>query len=443
MMMSSELPVYAVVDKSRKNRDEPATVENETNIDVPDKDAPQFPARNTMLKKKPLTVSPYKPADEKSDTLLKEKQETGVANTLVKPKNTLSSGLSKYIATSSLAVIIAVIIIVTFILSIVAVTVRSDVAALRSDVAAVRSDLAALQEQLSIVQQNLSESIRHNLDEELRQNISRLNFEILELRAAVNCPPFISSCIGLAPSCPSDYYWVRASNGSAVRVYCDMTLSCGNITGGWMRVAELNMTDTSQQCPSSLVERNETGLRQCQAAGVGCVSVNYSIANIGYSSVCGRITAYQVGSTNAFRKYIENQDTSIESAYVDGVSLTHGSPREHIWTFAAALDRNDDLTSGRSSHCPCRFDANPFDPPPFVGDDYACDAGNEDFMKNDTGFQTDPLWDGTDCLCCFSDNPPWFYKQLSQPTTDDIEMRVCRDESDENIAIAEIEIYVQ
>ena len=69
MMMSSELPVYAVVDKSRKNRDKLATVENETNIDVPDKDAPQFPARNTLLKKKPLTVSPYKPADEKSDTL--------------------------------------------------------------------------------------------------------------------------------------------------------------------------------------------------------------------------------------------------------------------------------------------------------------------------------------------------------------------------------------
>ena len=47
------------------------------------------------------------------------------------------------------------------------------------------------------------------------------------------------------------------SNGSAVHVYCsDMTLSCGGVTGGWMRVAELNMTDTSQQCPSGLVESN-------------------------------------------------------------------------------------------------------------------------------------------------------------------------------------------
>ena len=38
------------------------------------------------------------------------------------------------------------------------------------------------------------------------------------------------------PSSPSGHYWVGSSNGSSVRVYCDMTRSCGNITGGWMRV---------------------------------------------------------------------------------------------------------------------------------------------------------------------------------------------------------------
>ena len=35
--------------------------------------------------------------------------------------------------------------------------------------------------------------------------------------------------------------------GSAIRVYCDMTRTCGNITGGWMRVAELDMTRTFSQ----------------------------------------------------------------------------------------------------------------------------------------------------------------------------------------------------
>ena len=61
----------------------------------------------------------------------------------------------------------------------------------------------------------------------------------------------------------------------------------------------------------------------------------------------------------------------------------------------------------------------------------------------------DPLWDGAGCgqdsTCCSFHNPPWFHKQLPQPTTDDIEMRVCRDEEqeDEDIPIAYVEIYVQ
>ena len=79
-----------------------------------------------------------------------------------------------------------------------------------------------------------------------------------------------------------------------------------------------------------------------------------------------------------------------------------------------------------------------------MGEDYFCDAGNEEFMAGVTGLHTNPLWNGTDCLCC--DNPPWFYKQLPQPTTDDIEMRVCRNEdsgTNENIGMQEIEIYIQ
>ena len=107
--------------------------------------------------------------------------------------------------------------------------------------------------------------------------------------------------------------------------------------------------------------------------------------------------------------------------------------------FAAGLDRNGNVIGLRSSYCPCRLDVDYHDPPPFVGEDYFCDAGNVEFMTGETGLETDPLWDGTDCLCCA--NPPWFYRQLPQPTTDDIEMRVCRDEgNEENIGIQEIEI---
>ena len=281
------------------------------------------------------------------------------------------------------------------------------------------------------VQELIAEHNRNTTEEltELRQNFSQFQYDLQQLY----CPSNISSCSRLPSSCPSGYYW--ASFG---RVYCNMTLSCGGVTGGWMRVAELNMTDTRQQCPGGLVENNEAGIRHCRIQGNSCVA-QYFLGRQFYSSVCGRITAYQVGSTNAFRRYYQNSANTVHSHYVDGISLTHGNyfyqNLGHIWTFAAALDKQHD---NMDSKCPCLFDRGL---PPFVGEDYFCDAGNEEFMTGESGLQTDPLWDGTDCLCC--DNPPWFYKQLPQPTTDAIRMMVCNDGNDENIAITEIEIYVR
>ena len=341
-------------------------------------------------------------------------------------KESSSNRVGYFIAGS---VLLLVIILVA--LSACVIYALVEISKLKSD-----DDLAALQEQLSMFQQNVSEAdvifLNHELSQ-LRQNLSEVKQQLL-------IPELVSSCSDIPPSFPSGYYWVVASTGSVVRVYCDMTLSCGNITGGWMRVTELNMTDTSQQCPSNLVERSDNNIRRCETMDAGCSPTTYSTLHMNYNKVCGRITGYQVGTTNAFLQ----DNPTIDSAYVDGVSLTHGSPRQHIWTFAAALDRNDDnAIGGQRSRCPCRFEENPFDPPSFVGEDYFCDAGNEEFMTGETGLQTDPLWDGTDCLCC--NNPPWLYKHLPQPTTEDIEMRVCRnaDSTNENIGIQEIEIYVQ
>ncbi len=54
------------------------------------------------------------------------------------------------------------------------------------------------------------------------------------------------------------------------------------------------------------------------------------------------------------------------------------------------------------------------------------------FFRNGFFYGGDPLWDGAGCgplnTCCTFNNPPWFYKELPAPTTDDIEMRVCKDQ---------------
>ena len=87
-------------------------------------------------------------------------------------------------------------------------------------------------------------------------------------------------------------------------------------------------------------------------------------------------------------------------------------------------------------------------PPSFVGDDYFCDAGAVAFAFG-IFYGDNPLWDGSGCgstsTCCSFNTPPWFLKDLSSPISDDIEMRVCCDESraNEDIAMSSVEIYVQ
>ena len=122
-----------------------------------------------------------------------------------------------------------------------------------------------------------------------------------------------------------------------------------------MRVAELDMTNDSHQCPSGLMEHNDSSIRTCVPNSVpaNCSSVSLPISNE-YSKVCGKIIAYQVGSPNTIAGYTGSYvrvDASIETYYVDGVSLTHGSPRHHIWTFAAGLDEYADLYP--EVNCPC------------------------------------------------------------------------------------------
>ena len=138
------------------------------------------------------------------------------------------------------------------------------------------------------------------------------------------------SCSALPTSCPSGYYWVRSSNESAVQVYCDMNRVCGcNDTGGWTRVAFLNMTDPNQQCPGAwtLRTRQSKPRRLCGRgnSSAGCLSVIYNTYGMNYSRVCGRVIGYEDTSPSAFSQN-SNHQRSIDSIYLDGVSITHGPP---------------------------------------------------------------------------------------------------------------------
>ena len=204
--------------------------------------------------------------------------------------------------------------------------------------------------------------------------------------------------------------------------------ACGG-TGGWRRAVYLDMTDPNTNCPSGW---NMTGYskRTCGRASISslsCDSVFFPVSGGAYSQVCGRIRAYQYGLPLAFFGYNYNGQTTIDSAYVSGVAIMYGSPRQHIWTFAAGPVEN--YGSHDNALCPCDTTGD-ITIPPFVGEEYFCEAGyvypgfiEYTFHSNDT------LWDGRDChsnsTCCFLHNPPYFTKILNQTTTDDLELRMC------------------
>ncbi len=289
------------------------------------------------------------------------------------------------------------------------------------------------------------EDYKRTQSREMREIVSGMSCDLPPLGTFLNPAP---SCKEVPENNSSGNYWIQnTGTGYASLEYCDMSRRCCNSTGGWMRVAHLDMTDPTQQCPTEFMEITSPNRTCRRPGGGGCISTTYPVNGVSYSRVCGRIDAYQYSSTDAFRPYFNNRALTIDDTYVDGVSLTHGqNPRDHIWTFAAAADevRSD------GSACPCTKTDSPYTGvvPPFIGNDYFCDTGSRSTYANQF-YSEDPLWDGAGCgdssTCCQFNNPPWFCKQLPQPTTEDIELRLCADEHsvNEDTAIQFVELYVQ
>ena len=245
---------------------------------------------------------------------------------------------------------------------------------------------------------------------------------------------------------PSGNYTIRPSGGSPVTVYCDMdNEECGG--GVWMRVASYNYSDPSTTCPGdwSLIT---SPIRACSrnSPSVSCASAAFPTNGIEFSSVCGRVIAIHYGTPDAFYDYHVVGHTNIDIYYVDGVSITYGNPRQHVWTFAGY--HNED-TNNFNELCQCTQPSLSIpSPPSFVGNNCFCDTGAPtccSFMY----YTDDPLWDGQGCggpsTCCSFNNPPWFSTALPETTSDDIEVRICDNQSpvDEDTPITLLDLYIQ
>ena len=109
------------------------------------------------------------------------------------------------------------------------------------------------------------------------------------------------------------------------------------------------------------------------------------------------LSAYAYGRSNGYTPV--NSSRSLDGVYVDvdGISVTSGNPRKHVWTFAASAANGNERY--QTYDCPCAKYPGPA-PPVFVGSHYYCESGPTETL----------LWDGRGCgpenNCCYDAGMP-------------------------------------
>ena len=258
--------------------------------------------------------------------------------------------------------------------------------------------------------------------------------------------------LGCNSSASSGYYQIQTANGGLEQVYCDMEgVNCGG-EGGWTRVFRLNMTDPSSQCPTGFSLTTQDGVRFCTRSNTAAGYTGMDTDNYGhnYTQVCGFVRGYAFHTPDAFGITGRSSSEPLSGNYVDGVSITYGTPPNHLWTYAAGLTEEAEYISIKCA-CPCNTNGEKSNVPSYVGSDYYCESSALDGAAVTSQWYTaDPLWDGMQCggnegPCCTSPTLPWFSRNMLSPTNDDILMRVCLDQpsGDENIGLERVEIYIK
>ena len=278
------------------------------------------------------------------------------------------------------------------------------------------------------------------------------------------CSRLCNKCLGMLQSSPgkscadiyqinkasrgvSGLYWISTTSGPQ-QVNCDMELECGGHKG-WTTIVKLD-TSKGDACPSGWTNITTPDVIPkvvCRSENdaSGCHSAIFNTYNITFTKICGQVKGYQKGYPDGFHSS-KHYTKSINDYYVDGLSITLGNPRKHVWTYAVGA--SDDYIYP-NSNCPCAATPGP-DPPAFVGDHYYCESGNTGTVSASDFYTSDMLWDGYGCHhadnnCCTNHDMPWFFRQFSRSIQDNLEARICHRRSlyNEDTLVESIELYIQ
>ena len=225
---------------------------------------------------------------------------------------------------------------------------------------------------------------------------------------------------------------------------------CG-ISSSWRRIANFDTTQ-GDSCPIGLrtVTNSITFQKACGRTNrsAGCASFKFH-NSMSYTNICGRVRGYQENSPECFYHNVLT-NKRIDDPYANGILITQGSPRKHIWSYVAGASEATDYVQGVHLICPCARSTPSItssDVPNFVGTHYYCESGHNASNIHSGGvIWEDPLWDGQGChnsgnQCC--NRYGWFHRQV-QASSEYIELRICADQTytNEDIPIDQFEIWV-
>ena len=235
-----------------------------------------------------------------------------------------------------------------------------------------------------------------------------------------------------------------------------LVLQCGN--GVWIPLADFDVTGTDTDCPPGWTF-TETPTRGCigensNGTAGGCDVATFSTGGFPYHKVCGRITGRTFGGLGFINQVnfitISSDLTTTlvdDIVLVDGITLTHSSPIQHIWTFSA---------NNNNAFCPCNDQELSLlrnSAVEFAKNNYFCGVtGDVADSVTDAGTV---IWDGTCDVspveffqsCCDFNSPPFFVAELASTTSADVDARLCLDGNagvfSETLSVESIKLYVQ
>ncbi len=231
---------------------------------------------------------------------------------------------------------------------------------------------------------------------------------ILAVTVSKSRKPVYSSCADIAESSPSSvsgYYFIKSSNGSHVQVYCHvMNIICIYVVGVVMNCLSMQMGPVCGRGRRGWTRVTHQENFNMMTLRTNSCETYSSFVNFGmnYSHICVQLQSsmyYNILFLTGLHYDYSRQcapfypEVSIDEPYVHGISITHGSPRQHILSLSNGCENVDD---------------DEYIIPEFVGHDYVFNRCAFQYILIHCYFHTSQATAVLDYI-----------------TTDDIEVRIC------------------